>query len=192
MDPVRNPYSPGAGTPPPALVGRDRELEAFDIAIQRLTIGRSAKSQLLTGPRGVGKTVLLQEFGQIARSHGWVHAQLEASESLDFVEGIALLVDKALLRLKPRKRASKKIRRVLGIMRAFKVRYQIPETGGEVTLEVDPEFGHADSGVLDEDLAELFLAVGESAQEAGAGVLLTIDEVRSVRDARAGIAGGAP
>ncbi len=66
MDPVRNPYSPGAGSLPPELAGRDRELEAFDIAVQRLTLGRSAKSQLLTGPRGVGKTVLLREFGRLA------------------------------------------------------------------------------------------------------------------------------
>ena len=86
MDPVRNPYSPGAGSPPPALVGRDAELEAFDIAVQRLTLGRPAKSQLLTGLRGVGKTVLLREYGQTARRHGWVHAQVEATADLEFVE----------------------------------------------------------------------------------------------------------
>lgn len=76
MDTIRNPYSPGAGNPPPDLVGRDREIESFDVAIQRLTIGRSAKSLMLTGLRGVGKTVLLREFGSIARSRGWVHSQI--------------------------------------------------------------------------------------------------------------------
>lgn len=70
VDPVRNPYNPGAGSPPPALVGRNSELEAFDIAVQRLAIGRSAKSLMLTGLRGVGKTVLLIEFGKIAKGHG--------------------------------------------------------------------------------------------------------------------------
>ena len=99
MDPVRNPYSPGAGSPPPALVGRSSELEAFDVAIQRLALGRSAKSLMLTGLRGVGKTVLLREFGQIAKSHGWIHQQIEATEDLQFPEAMAMLVRKALLRL---------------------------------------------------------------------------------------------
>lgn len=180
MDPVRNPYSPGAGSPPPALVGRDRELETFDIAVQRLTLGRSAKSQLLTGLRGTGKTVLLREFGRIAGRHDWVHEKIEATEDLAFVEGISLLVRKALLRLRTRDRIRERVKQALGALIAFRVRYQVPDTGVDVTLGVDPGSGRADTGVLDEDLAELFIEVGEAARAGGIGVLLTIDELQYV------------
>ena len=183
MDPVRNPYSPGAGSPPPALVGRDRELEAFDIAIQRLTLGRSAKSRLLTGLRGVGKTVLLMEFGRIARSHNWVPQQIEATEDLAFVTGIALLVRKALLRLRVRHRVRDGAKRALGVLSAFMIRYQIPDAGINVALEADPASGRADTGVLDEDLAELFIEVGQVARDDGIGVLLMIDEVQYLSQA---------
>lgn len=180
MDPVRNPYSPGAGSPPPALVGRDRELETFDIAVQRLTLGRSAKSQLLTGLRGTGKTVLLREFGRIAGRHDWVHEKIEATEDLAFVEGISILVRKALLRLRTRARIRDRAKRALEALTAFRVRYQVPETGVDVTLGVDPGPGRADTGILDEDLAELFIEVGNAARSGGIGVLLTIDELQYV------------
>lgn len=180
MDPVRNPYSPGAGSPPPALVGRDRELETFDIAVQRLTLGRSAKSQLLTGLRGTGKTVLLREFGRIAGRHDWVHEKIEATEDLAFVEGISILVRKALLRLRTRARIRDRAKRALETLTAFRVRYQVPETGVDVTLGVDPGPGRADTGILDEDLAELFIEVGNAARSGGIGVLLTIDELQYV------------
>lgn len=183
MDPVRNPYSPGAGSPPPALVGRDGELEAFDIAVQRLALGRSAKSQLLTGLRGVGKTVLLREFGRTAGGHDWVHEQIEATESLAFTEGISGLLRRALLRLRYRDRAKDRARRALGALAAFAVRYQIPDTGIDVTVGIDPTPGRADTGILDEDLAELFIEVGEVARDAGVGVLLTIDEVQYLSQA---------
>ena len=101
MDPVRNPYSPGAGTPPPALVGRDAELRDFDIAIQRLGAGRSAKSLLLTGLRGVGKTVLLREFGRIGERRGWVCRHAEVREDQPFPEVMAILMREALLRFRP-------------------------------------------------------------------------------------------
>lgn len=177
---MRNPYSPGAGIPPPALVGRDRELETFDIAVQRLTLGRSAKSQLLTGLRGTGKTVLLREFGRIAGHHDWVHEKIEATEDLAFVEGISLLVRKALLRLRVRDRIRDRARRALGALTAFRIAYRVPDMGIDVDLGVEPAVGRADTGVLDEDLAELFVEVGEVARAGGIGVLLTIDELQYV------------
>jgi len=180
MDPVRNPYSPGAGSPPPALVGRDRELETFDIAVQRLTQGRAAKSQLLTGLRGTGKTVLLREFGRLAQNHDWVHEKIEATEDLVFVEGVSVLVHKALLRLRIRDRIRDRVRRAFGALSAFRVAYRVPDTGIDVALGVDPAAGRTDTGFLDEDLAELFIAVGEAAQAGGIGVLLTIDELQYV------------
>jgi len=85
MDPISNPYSPGAGKRPPALVGRDDQIEAFDVAVRRLALGRSDRSQMLTGLRGVGKTVLLREFRDIAVGHGWCCQHVEIGECDDFV-----------------------------------------------------------------------------------------------------------
>ena len=177
MDPVRNPYSPGAGSPPPALVGRDAQLDAFDIAVQRLGIGRAAKSQMLTGLRGVGKTVLLREFGRTAESHGWTHVPTEATEDQRFVESMAALVRKALLRLSAGRRAAERARRALGILRSFLVRWNLPD-GGELALGFDPVPGFADSGALDDDLAGLFTALGDLARAQHTGVLFTVDEVQ--------------
>lgn len=174
---MRNPYSPGAGSPPPALVGRDAHLDAFDIAVQRLAIGRSAKSLMLTGLRGVGKTVLLREFGRTAASHGWTHVPTEATEDQRFVESIATLVRKALLRMSALRRAAESARRALGILRSFSVRWNLPD-GGELALGFDPVPGFADSGALDSDLGDLFLAIGEFAQAQDTGVLFTVDEVQ--------------
>ena len=183
MDPVRNPYSPGAGIPPPALVGRGRELETFDIAVQRLTLGRSARSQLLTGLRGTGKTVLLREFGRIADRNGWVHEKIEATEDFAFVEGISILVCRALLRLRDRDQIQDRARRALGALTAFRIAYRVPDIGIDVDLGVEPAVGRADTGILAEDLAELFIEVGDAARTGGIGVLLTIDELQYVSQA---------
>ena len=177
MDPVRNPYSPGAGTPPPALVGRDAELQAFDIAIQRLGARRSAKSLLLTGLRGVGKTVLLREFGRIGERRGWVCQHVEVREDQSFPEVMAVLMREALLRLSTGELMADRIRRALGVLKSFQVRWQLPE-GGDMVLGLDPLPGRADSGILDHDLAGLFLEIGEAARDRGAGVLFTIDELQ--------------
>ena len=180
---MRNPYNPGAGRPPPALVGRGRELETFDIAIQRLTLGRSAKSQLLTGLRGTGKTVLLREFGRIADHHDWAHEKIEATEDLAFVEGISILVSGALLRLRVRDQIRDRASRALGALTAFRVAYRVPDIGIDVDLGVEPAVGRADTGILAEDLAELFIEVGDAARTGGIGVLLTIDELQYVSQA---------
>ncbi len=177
MDPVRNPYSPGAGSPPPALVGRDTQLDEIDVAVQRLAIGRSAKSLMLTGLRGVGKTVLLREFGRTAESHGWIHVPTEAAENQCFVGSMAELTRKALLRLSAARRAGKHVRRALGILRSFSARWNLPD-GSELALSFDPIAGFADSGALNDDLADLFTAIGKLAQTQNTGVLFTIDEAQ--------------
>jgi AAA ATPase domain len=175
MDPVANPYTPGAGSRPPALVGRDRELLSFGIAVKRMAQGRPAKSQMITGLRGVGKTVLLREFGRTAAGEGWVHEQLEATEDLRFLDAIATLARKALLDLSARRRLADRARRAAGVLRAFRMRWKLPD-GSD--LEVEPVFGPADSGMLDDDLAGLFVELGGLARDHGTGVLFTIDEVQ--------------
>lgn len=175
MDPVANPYTPGAGSRPHALVGRDKERQAFVVAVKRLTRGNPARSQMLTGLRGVGKTVLLQDFGRTAQTEGWVHEHLEATEDLQFVEAIATLTRKALLDLSTSRRIGARVRRASGVLRAFRIRWKLPD-GSDI--EIDPIPGPADSGMLDDDLAGLFVELGETARDNGTGVLFTIDEVQ--------------
>lgn len=151
MNPIRNPYSPGAGSPPPALVGRDAELEIIRVAIERLRLGRSAKSVILTGLRGVGKTVLLQEFRRLGEQREWVCQPLEASEGMRLPQAVAELVRKVLLRLSPAQNLADRARRAFGVLKSFQMRWNLPE-GGDVTVGLDPVPGWADSGLLDEDL----------------------------------------
>ena len=177
MDPVRNPYSPGAGNTPPALVGRDADLRAFDIAVQRLTLGRHDRSVIVTGLRGVGKTVLLREYGHIAQHQGWIHEHIEATESTDFVRTIAEMVRRAILRLSMTKRLASRASRAAGTLKAFQIRWNLPDIG-DLTVEAKPLLGTADSGLLDQDLASLFNETGRFAQQHECGVLLTIDEMQ--------------
>lgn len=175
MDPVRNPYSPGAGSRPPALVGREGEIEAFEIALRRMAIGRSAKSMLLTGLRGVGKTVLLDEFGLLASNHAWIHESLEANDEMDFPRAMGTLARKAALRVSVGQRAGERFRRALGVIRSFQLTWNIPDAG---SVAVEPFAGVSDSGVLDADLGELLIELGELAAERGRGALFTIDEMQ--------------
>ncbi len=177
MNPVRNPYSPGAGFPPPALVGRDEEKREFDIALQRMEIGRPARSFMLTGLRGVGKTVLLIEFGKMAQNRNWIFQRLEATEDTHFPEAVSTLARKAILQLSAKRRLADRARRAMGILRSFQLRWNIPEAGS-IDATIDPVLGLADSGELDDDLADLFAEVGEFAREQSTGVLFTVDEVQ--------------
>lgn len=176
MDPIRNPFSPGAGSQPPELVGRDEEIENFDIAVQRLGLGRSARSIMLTGLRGVGKTVLLGEFGRIAEGHGWVHLAEEVGNDNRFVDSMATMTRQAMLRLSAGQRLADKAQRAFGVLKSFQLRWNLPG-GGDITLEADPISGLADSGSLEYDLAGLFTEVGRMAQDRKRGVLFTIDEI---------------
>ena len=103
MDPRLNPYTPNAGARPAALVGRDAELEAFDVLLARLTRGYTEQSMLITGLRGVGKTVLLNEFEARARSGGWVSVEAEITKNEEFGRRMAMLSRRALLQIAPRR-----------------------------------------------------------------------------------------
>jgi hypothetical protein len=178
VDPVRNPYSPGAGTRPPALVGREREIEAMDIALQRLRIGRDGRSQLLTGLRGVGKTVLLNEFEQLAGARGFFHEHIEVSEDGDLPARLAAAFRRLLLSMDARRRIGERVARALGVLKAFSIR--LPD-GPELSIDVEAVHGPADSGDLTTDLAGLFVEIGEVARDHDTGVLITIDELHYVR-----------
>jgi AAA ATPase domain len=177
MDPVRNPYAPGAGTRTPALVGRDREIEAMDVALQRLLLGRDGRSQLLTGLRGVGKTVLLNEFEDLADSRGFFHEHIEVSEDGKLAARLVPAFRKILLAMDAKRRIGERVRRGLGVLKAFSLR--LPD-GLELNIDVEAVVGPADSGDLATDLAGLFVEVGQIARDHGTGVLLTVDEMQYV------------
>lgn len=186
MDPRRNPYSPGAGTPPPELAGRDEIIERAAIALDRIKMGRSARSVILYGLRGVGKTVLLNRIRANADASGFFTVVIETPEerSLPSILGPALRGTLLKLnRIQAVKAAAgdmaKKAMRVLAsFAKAAKVKYQ----DVEFQIDVEPEMGSADSGDLDIDLTELMLAVGQAAQESQTAVSLFIDELQYVEE----------
>lgn len=148
MDPVQNPYSPGAGMPPPELAGRGQLLDRVRIVLERARLRRPTKSVLLVGLRGVGKTVLLLRMSNYARSRGIPVSQVEAPESRSLPAMLAPAIRTAMIGLTRRPRARHLARRALrglaGFAGALKVKYQDIEVG----LDPDPEPGLADNGDL--------------------------------------------
>lgn len=172
-----NPYTPNAGAKPPALVGRDAELQAFEVLLARLLRGYTEQSMLVTGLRGVGKTVLLTRFEELAREAGWATVEAEITKNSDFGDRMANLARRALLQLAPRDRWKDRAARAAAVLRSFQVTLR-PDGSVTAGFDVDPAEGLADSGHLDEDLTDVFVALGEAAQEQGAGVVFLIDEVQ--------------
>jgi len=174
MDPLANPYRPGAGTPPPALIGRDELIDKFGLAIRRALQGTPGKSLMPIGLRGVGKTVLLNRFEEIARQVGFHTGFIEAPETGDFGTLLAVRLRKVLLALDhgaPKRAVLKALR----VLKAFTL--HLPE-GAKITIDVDALAGSADSGMLSEDLTDLLTAVGEAALSCNSGLFLAIDEVQ--------------
>jgi DNA-binding CsgD family transcriptional regulator len=174
MDAVDNPYRPGAGTPPPALLGRDQLIDAFGITVRRAVSGRPGKSLMPIGLRGVGKTVLLNRFGDLARDAGMTAAFIEAPETGDFRTLLAVRIRKVLLELE-RSGTTRAALRALRVLKTFTL--QLPD-GSRIAIDVDAMTGEADSGDLASDLTDLLVATGEAARDRSAGLLLSIDEVQ--------------
>lgn len=176
MRPHDNPYTPNAGARPPALVGRDEELEAFEVLLDRLRRGHTEQSMLITGLRGVGKTVLLTSFEERARERDWTTVEAEITKGTEFGTRMGQLVRRALLQLAPRARWEDRARRAAAVLKSFQLTVT-PEGALTAGLEVEAAAGFADSGQLDEDLTDLLIALGEAAQEQDSGVVFLIDEV---------------
>ena len=176
MDPVRNPFAPGAGSQPPELAGRKEIIATADIALQRVLLGRPAQSQMLLGLRGVGKTVLLNKIEQIAEGHGYLTSFIEAPEDRKLVDLLYPKVHQVLRKLSLIEAAKTATHAAMRALRSFASAFKI--SVGDFEVSVDPEPGVADSGNLEYDLTELFLKVGEAAKAAGRGWALLIDEVQ--------------
>ena len=179
MDAVRNPYSPGAGRPPAALVGRDSQQETWRVALERVQQGRTAQPLVLYGLRGVGKTVLLTGFAQDARRRQWIVASVEAGagKSLREALGEALhgpLVDLAL------PSAGKRLLKALKTALSFKASYDSTGTWNFGLDLADTPGGGADTGVLETDLAKLVADLSLAAQEEGVGLAILIDEAQDL------------
>jgi hypothetical protein len=174
MDPFQNPFRPGAGTPPPALIGRDDLIEKYSIALRRTLAGRPGKSVMPIGLRGVGKTVLLNRFEQLARDNGLQTGFMEAPETGEFKRLLATRLRSILVGL-DQGPVSRAVKRAMGTLKSFT--YTLPD-GMSISLDVDPVLGSADSGVLSEDTTDLLVAVGEAVKDRDTGLLLAIDEVQ--------------
>lgn len=179
MDPTRNPFAPGAGTRPPELAGREQIVEAALTALRRVRAGRSAKSQMLLGLRGVGKTVLLNRIAELAEDEGYLTIVLEAPEDRRLADMLVPPLRNVLFKLSRADRARSLANRGMGVLRgfasAFKVRY------GEFEVGVKEEAGTADSGHIESDLPELLRAVAQAAKADERAVALFIDEVQYLK-----------
>lgn len=178
MDPIKNPFSPGAGAPPPELVGRDDIIRDAKVLLGRVKAGRAEKSMLLTGLRGVGKTVLLIELGRCAGDAGYERIQLEAHEEKPLPALLAPDLRALLFELDRMEGAKDKVKRGLAVLRSFIGARSVSMGEIKLGLDIDPQKGTADSGDLEADLPALFVAVAEAAQDRNCGVALFIDEVQ--------------
>ena len=178
MDKIRNPFSPGAGAPPPELAGRDNILEQARVLLGRVLAKRPEKSLLLTGLRGVGKTVLLNEIERMAQKEGYCTLLLEAHESKPLAVLLAPQLRRLLFELDRIAGAGNKVRRGLAVLKSFIGAVRIKVGDIDIGVDIEPERGMADSGDIEVDLPGLFVAVAEAAEERGAAVAILIDEIQ--------------
>jgi hypothetical protein len=185
VDPVANPYAPGAGQRPPELAGRDRELAAFDVLLERVARGRPERSVVLTGLRGVGKTVLLNTLRSSAVRRGWGTGKLEARPDAPLRRPLAAAMHQAIRELSSRNRDEAD--EVLGVVKAFALRSTEKHTPlrdrWQPGIDVPASTGRADSGDIEIDLSELFTDVAGLAASAGRGIVICIDEMQDLMPA---------
>lgn len=188
MDPVRNPYAPGAGQRPPELAGRDTELDSFDVVLERIARGRPERSLVLIGLRGVGKTVLLNALRSAAVRRNWGTGKLEARPDTPLRRPLAAALHQAVRELSPGNKEDAD--HVLGILKSFAMKEPAPATTtrGKSTLrdrwqpgiDVPAVPGRADSGDIEIDLVELFTDIAGVAAGAGRGIAVFIDEMQDL------------
>ncbi|MGH3713838.1 MAG: AAA family ATPase [Micromonosporaceae bacterium] len=184
MDPIRNPYAPGAGQRPPELAGRDRELAMFEVVLERVARGRPERSLILTGLRGVGKTVLLNTLRSQAIGRLWGTGKIEARPEQSIRRPVAAALHMAIRELAPRHRAPERIDELLSVLKAFALRAN--PTGAKLRdrwqpgIDLPAAEGRADSGDIEIDLVELFTDAAGIATDVGTGIALFIDEMQDV------------
>lgn len=178
MDPHHNPFSPGAGSPPPELAGRGELLTQADITLARVKSGRYEQSMLMVGLRGVGKTVLLNRVREMAVAQGYGVAMIEVTEGRSLAELLVPPLRQVLFQLDARADVSEKVKRSLRVLRSFISALKLKAGDLEFSVSLDPEKGTADSGDLEADLSQLLLAVGEAAHDRAGALAILVDEVQ--------------
>jgi len=180
MDKILNPFSPGAGTPPPQLAGRDAILQQALMTLARIKRGRAEKSILLIGLRGTGKTVLLQEISGLAEKEGYRSVMVEAHEKKSLPEILLPELRRVLFSLNTQGTISAKVNRAFRVLKSFvsnvKINFKVNEI--DFGIGIEPELGSADSGNLEADLAQVFIALGEAAQDRSTAIAIIIDELQ--------------
>lgn len=187
VDPVRNPYAPGAGQRPPELAGRDREQRQFEVVLERVARGRPERSLILTGLRGVGKTVLLNAMRSQAIQRLWGTGKIEARPDQSIRRPVASALHMAVRELAPRHRAPERVDEFLGVLKAFALRDSKPGKNSKGAaarwqpgIDAPASRGRADSGDLEIDLTELFVEAASVATDLAVGIALYIDEMQDV------------
>ncbi len=178
MDPIDNPFAPGAGSPPPELVGRDPVLKQARVLFGRIKAGRAEKSMLLIGLRGVGKTVLLNQIERLAEDAGYRTISVEAHENKALGSLLVPQLKKLLFELNRLEGTKEKVRRGLAVLRSFIGSLKVMYEGVSFGLDIEPEIGAADSGDIESDLPNVFQAIAEAAADRGCSVALLIDEIQ--------------
>jgi hypothetical protein len=189
VDPIRNPYAPGAGQRPPELAGRDRELAQFAVTLERVAAGRPERSMVLSGLRGVGKTVLLNALRGLAVQRAWGTGKLEARPDQSLRLPLAQAVHAAVREVAHRHRDPDRVDAVAGVLKSFAMRTRVEDRKGArpALLMVGPDVpahrGRADSGDLELDLVELFTDVADLARDLGVGIAIFVDEMQDLATA---------
>ncbi|WP_327094884.1 ATP-binding protein [Nocardia vinacea] len=183
MDPVRNPYAPGAGQRPPELAGRDKQLKAFDIVLERIARGRPERSVMLTGLRGVGKTVLLNQLRSAAGSRGWGTGKIEARPDQELRRPLSSALHMAVRAIAMAHRNQERVDDFLGILKAFALRSTADKGMRErwqPGIDVPAVTGRADSGDIEIDLIELLKEAAALASDINVGIAVFIDEMQDL------------
>ena len=198
MDPIRNPYAPGAGQRPPELAGRDREIEQFGVTLERVAAGRPDRSMVLSGLRGVGKTVLLNSLRSEAVRRAWGTGKLEARADSSIRMALAQATYAAVREVAHRHRDPDRVEQVSGVIKSFALRTEPADRKvpagtrrWQPPMEVGAVKGRADSGDLELDLIELFTDVASLARDLGVGIALFVDEMQDVSPTELGALCGA-
>jgi hypothetical protein len=182
MDPMQNPFSPGAGSPPPELAGRAPVLEQARLTLGRIKAGRPERSFLLVGLRGVGKTVLLNKVRELADNMSYRAVLIEAHEGKPLATLLLPALRQLLISLDRMANISQKAKRGLRVLKSFFNALKIKYHDIEIGIDIDPEVGTADSGSLEADLSEVFIALGEAAAERRTAIALIIDEMQYLNE----------
>ena len=183
MDPVRNPYAPGAGQRPPELAGREKQLDAFDVVLERITRGKPERSVVLTGLRGVGKTVLLNHLRSAAVARGWGTGKIEARPDQELRRPLSSALHMAVRGIAAAHRDPERVDEFLGVLKAFALRASADKGMRErwqPGIDVPALSGRADSGDIEIDLVELLLDASVLAGDVGVGISIFIDEMQDL------------